>query len=238
MTKFIQPGDLMSSDALNEVTLKLEDLTLSFSARNKIMELVAEQKSSNELRSNGLEPSNSILMVGKRGDQQEWIAEGIANELSYKFLVITHDTLLGRDESETAVKIDELINHINTFSFAVIFFDAEFDKTFRVTYPLLRRMTKLRTNCVLVVSHSDKDNLRNMFLFDIMINVPRPTTVQIQEVLQKLCGSKIENGVPEYLHRSEFSFSDLIKTALRVKRLSFLNPGVPVQRIVESTVVD
>lgn len=114
------PGLQIRTPFRTLLSLLLPDLT-----RTLIDEFVEEQVRADLLRSEGLEPRHTMLMVGEPGTGKTSLAEAIATTLALPFHKVRYDSLVGSYLGETSGRLRRIFEHARTNP-CVLFFD-EFD---------------------------------------------------------------------------------------------------------------
>lgn len=114
-------------DFIAEITprRRLEDLILSEECRQSVKELIEEQQRASVLRSNGLDPRHSVLLVGPAGNGKTSLAEAVAEALAVSFFVVRYEAMIGSFLGETAGRLKRVFDYARTTP-CVLFFD-EFD---------------------------------------------------------------------------------------------------------------
>jgi SpoVK/Ycf46/Vps4 family AAA+-type ATPase len=103
----------------------LDTVCLSDINRTLIEEFIEEQERSDLLRSHGMEPRHTMLLVGAPGVGKTSLAEAVATALSLPLHTVKYDTLVGSYLGETSARLRRVFDHARTNP-CVLFFD-EFD---------------------------------------------------------------------------------------------------------------
>ena len=178
---------------------KLTQLCLSPEVRSAVSDLVEEQQRADLLRSYNLEPRHRVLLTGPPGNGKTSLAEGLAESLAVPILSVRYDALIGSFLGETASRVRQLFDFVCNRK-CVLFFD-EFDtiakergdthetgEIKRVVSSLLLEIDRL-PSYVLVVTATNHPELLDRAVwrrFQVKIELPRPTQVQINEWLRDL----------------------------------------------------
>ena len=104
---------------------KLSDIVLPEQQKQEIIELIREQKHSQELIVHGVEPRSRVLLKGAPGNGKTMLAEVIATELGLPFLVVHYEDVVSSFLGETAGRLEKVFAEA-TEAPCVLFFD-EFD---------------------------------------------------------------------------------------------------------------
>jgi SpoVK/Ycf46/Vps4 family AAA+-type ATPase len=175
-----------------------DDLIIDDQISQVCRELIEEQHRSDLLRSHGLEPRHRILLAGPPGNGKTSLAEAIATQLMYPFLVIRYENLIGSFLGETASRLQKVFDYAKTRS-CVLFFD-EFDtigkergdtketgEIKRVVSSLLLQMDRL-PNYVVVITASNHPELLDRAVwrrFQLRLELKAPDKNQIQVFIEK-----------------------------------------------------
>jgi SpoVK/Ycf46/Vps4 family AAA+-type ATPase len=85
--------------------VRLKDMVLADSSREKLERLLREQKAVQVIRASGFAPRRKILLSGKPGTGKTLTASALAGELGLPLLVVRLDGLITRFMGETAAKL-------------------------------------------------------------------------------------------------------------------------------------
>lgn len=123
---------------------KLSDIVLPDSQRQEIVELIREQKHTQELIQHGVEPRSRVLLKGAPGNGKTMLAEVIATELGLPFLVVHYEDVVSSFLGETAGRLEKVFAEA-TEAPCVLFFD-EFDVVLRELSNISSRKRKNSMN--------------------------------------------------------------------------------------------
>lgn len=118
-------GDDLPGLQIRTAFRTLESLLLPDLTRTLIDEFVEEQVRADLLRSEGLEPRHTMLMVGEPGTGKTSLAEAVATTLALPVHKVRYDSLVGSYLGETSGRLRRIFEHAHTNP-CVLFFD-EFD---------------------------------------------------------------------------------------------------------------
>jgi SpoVK/Ycf46/Vps4 family AAA+-type ATPase len=105
--------------------LRLTDMVLPDSLRNRLQRVLGEQRQQISLREHGLMPRRKLLLIGPPGSGKTMTASALAGELHLPLFTIVLDGLITKFMGETAGKLRLVFDAIQTTR-GVYFFD-EFD---------------------------------------------------------------------------------------------------------------
>lgn len=197
---FAQPrGDLEGLIDFQEPKLRLSDVVLSASIREKLADLVRQQVKRDWLREHAKTPNRSVLFVGPPGSGKTMTAEALAGELHLPLFVIRLESLITRYMGETAAKL-RLVFDETLKRRGVYFFD-EFDalggrrsatndvaEMRRVLNSFLQLMEKPNaTDSVLVAATNHPELLDRALLrrFDLVLEFVPPSDEQIKALITR-----------------------------------------------------
>lgn len=103
----------------------LDTVCLTELNRTLIEEFVEEQDRADLLRSHGVEPRHTMLLVGPPGTGKTSLAEAVATALALPLHTVKYDTLVGSYLGETSARLRRVFDNARTHP-CVLFFD-EFD---------------------------------------------------------------------------------------------------------------
>lgn len=176
----------------------LGDLILPPAVSESCRELIEEHQRADLLRSYNVEPRNRVLLAGEPGNGKTSLAEGIAHGLMVPMIIARYDGLIGSYLGETATRIRRLFDFARTRT-CVLFFD-EFDavgkergdaqetgEIKRVVSSLLLQIDDLPSHVVVVAASNHPELLDRAAWrrFQLRLELPRPTTDQIEEFLRR-----------------------------------------------------
>ena len=118
-------GELSSLLAVSYPKLRLSDMILDESVRDRLVRIIKEHRQIAKIRSYGLAPRKKLLLVGPPGTGKTMSAAVLAGELGLPLFVVRLDSLITKFMGETAVKLRLIFEAISQ-SRGVYLFD-EFD---------------------------------------------------------------------------------------------------------------
>lgn len=214
---------------------RLEDLTLSETCRQSVVELVEEQQRASLLRSHGLDPRHSVLLVGPPGNGKTSLAEAIAEALAVPFFVVRYETMIGSFLGETAGRLKRVFDYARTTP-CVLFFD-EFDavgkergdihetgEIKRVVTSLLMQVDDLPSYTIVVAATNHAELLDRAVWrrFQLRLRLPAPTAKELTSYFERFFASLEEqprisaNAIVKRLGR--VSYAEAEQFTLDVRR--------------------
>ena len=244
-------GNSINSSFVSQISPErtLDDLIISSSTEEIILDLIEEQHRSDLLRSYNLEPRHRILLAGPPGNGKTSLAEAIAERLSVPLVVVRYESVIGSYLGETAQRISQVFEYARSRR-CVLFFD-EFDAVAkergdlqetgeikRVVSSLLLQIDAL-PSYVVVVSASNHPELLDRAVwrrFQVRLELPMPKPAQIEEWFRRFqIRTELDMGIS---HRSlarslnGLSFSEIEDFGIDVLRKSVLEqPTADVKNI-------
>lgn len=179
---------------------RLEDLVLQPETKEVILEFIEEHRRVDLLRSFGLEPRHTAVLMGPPGNGKTTLAECVAESLGLPFFVIRYESVIGSYLGETAARLRKIFEYLRTFA-CVVFFD-EFDvvgkergdenetgEIKRVVSSLLMQMDDLPSHTIIFAATNHPELLdRGVWRrFDLKLCLPSPTQKSVEEYLKQLC---------------------------------------------------
>ncbi|MBB5353830.1 SpoVK/Ycf46/Vps4 family AAA+-type ATPase [Haloferula luteola] len=179
--------------------LKLEDLVLECSLRDRVDRILAEQKNLGRLKENNLRPRQRLLFTGPPGCGKTITAAALANELRMPLFVVRLDSLISRYLGESLSKLRLIFDAAERHR-AVYLFD-EFDsigftrdaagdvgEMRRVLNAFLVFIEKLTSNSLIIAATNYGQRLdRALFRrFDDLIEFGLPEPDQARETVRRL----------------------------------------------------
>jgi SpoVK/Ycf46/Vps4 family AAA+-type ATPase len=201
-----------SREFIAEITAsrRLEDLILSDECRQSVTELIEEQQRASLLRSHGLDPRHSVLLVGPPGNGKTSLAEAVAEALAVPFFVVRYEAMIGSFLGETAGRLKRVFDYARTTP-CVLFFD-EFDavgkergdihetgEIKRVVTSLLMQIDDLPSYTIVVAAtnHSELLDRAAWRRFQLRLVLPAPTIKELTRYFEKFFASLEEKpGIP------------------------------------------
>jgi SpoVK/Ycf46/Vps4 family AAA+-type ATPase len=118
-------GELSSLLSVSYPKLRLTDMILDESVRDRLLRIIKEHRQIAKIRSFGLSPRKKLLLVGPPGTGKTMSAAVLAGELGLPLFVVRLDSLITKFMGETAAKLRLIFEAISQ-SRGVYLFD-EFD---------------------------------------------------------------------------------------------------------------
>lgn len=214
---------------------RLETVRLPETTKPLLRTLLDEQARAGELRANGLEPRNRLLLVGPPGNGKTSLAEAMAAELGRLFLVVRYDGLIASYLGETAARLRRVFELAQSMP-CVLFFDEmdaiakersdanETGEIKRVLTSLLTQIDELPATCLLIAATNHPQMLDEAVWrrFQIRLELPTPSDADIQAYFKeaiapagRVSAASIKL-LTEALGRA--SYSDAEELALSVRR--------------------
>ena len=213
------------SFANNEVQLfheklprkRLEDLILPAKLVQSCRDLIEEQTRADLLRSYGLEPRNTILLVGPPGNGKTSLAEAIAEALMIPLRTVKYESIVGAYLGETAGKLAKLFEYAKTRQ-CVLFFDEfetlgkergdqhETGEIKRVVSSLLLQIDALPSYVVAIAATNHESLLDRAAWrrFQLRLELPRPSR------------AKLELWFSKFQERTDFQFGLEVSTLAKM----------------------
>jgi SpoVK/Ycf46/Vps4 family AAA+-type ATPase len=196
-------------DFIAEITprRRLEDLILSEECRQSVKELIEEQQRASLLRSHGLDPRHSVLLVGPPGNGKTSLAEAVAEALAVSFFVVRYEAMIGSFLGETAGRLKRVFDYARTTP-CVLFFD-EFDavgkergdihetgEIKRVVTSLLMQIDDLPSYTIVVAATNHAELLDRAVWrrFQLRLGLPAPTSKELTRYFEKFLESLEEKA--------------------------------------------
>jgi SpoVK/Ycf46/Vps4 family AAA+-type ATPase len=182
-----------------EARVRLDDLLLSFPARENGRRLIEEHVRADVLRAHGYEPRHRILLSGPPGNGKTSFAEAVAEALALPFFVVRYDALIGSYLGETNARLRKLFDYVRTQP-SVLFFD-EFDaigkergdthetgEIKRVVSFLLMQLDQLPSYVVVIAATNHGELLDRAVWrrFQMTLPFPAPDREQIEVFLDRI----------------------------------------------------
>lgn len=237
---------------LQEVPVRksFDDMVLPASVKKITNEFVEEQMRADILRSYSLEPRHKIMLVGEPGTGKTTYAEALAERLMLPLYVVRYDALIGSYLGETAMRLRQLFDFVNSRR-CILFFD-EFDtigkergdshelgEIKRVVSSLLL-MTDTLPSYTVVIGASNHAELLDRAVwrrFQIRVLLPMPTKSEIKqwlELFEKKYAMEFQYDLSKLSDElNGYNFGDIETFALTVMRKHVLSlPDRNIKNIV------
>ena len=102
-----------------------DDLVVTSETREKLMNIVLENKSAKRLLASGFRPENKILLFGPPGTGKTLSARVLSSEIGYPFAYVHFDSIVSSLLGQTATNLRKIFDFIDAGKFVVLF--DEFD---------------------------------------------------------------------------------------------------------------
>ena len=183
----LRPRDGSGGILRQEARRSLSQLYLEKSVQRACDELIEEQRRSDLLRANGLEPRHRLMLVGPPGNGKTSIAEALAYEMALPLFTVRYEAVVTSYLGETAQRLKRLFDFVRTEP-CVLFFD-EFDaigkergdvhetgEIKRLVTALLLQMDDLPSYCMLVAAtnHPELLDRATWRRFEVKLEIARP----------------------------------------------------------------
>jgi MoxR-like ATPase len=214
---------------------QLETVRLPEASKPIVRSLLDEQSRAGELRANGLEPRNRLLLVGPPGNGKTSLAEAMAAELGRLFLVVRYDGLIASYLGETAARLRRVFELAQSMP-CVLFFDEmdaiakergdanETGEIKRVLTSLLTQIDELPATCLLIAATNHPQLLDEAVWrrFQIRLELPTPSDADIQAYFKEAIApaGRVSAASIKMLLQAlgQASYSDAEELALSVRR--------------------
>jgi SpoVK/Ycf46/Vps4 family AAA+-type ATPase len=191
-------GELESLLEVVEPSVRLAQLVVPQTLRQRLNRIVREQKNFNKLREHFLRPRQKILLLGSPGCGKTMTAHALAGELGLPLFIVRLDALFTKFLGETASKLRLVFDAIEQ-NRAVYLFD-EFDslglsrgsqhdvaEMRRVLNSFLVFLENLQGNSLVIAASNHPEALDSALFrrFDDMIRYVMPTRSEMEQVLRE-----------------------------------------------------
>jgi AAA+ superfamily predicted ATPase len=219
--------------------IELAELILSNINLQIVSDFLEEYSMKDYLRSNGINPRNKILLVGKPGNGKTSLAEAMAYELAVPLYHVNYEVLINSLLGESLSRIKKLFSSIYN-SNCVLFFD-EFDtvsksrgdknevgEVKRIVNLLLTNIDKLSSNTILIAATNHPEALDHAMTrrFQITLELDAPSELEITKYLESYSKRFDIDFLYQFSYLSRmlnnFSFSDLKEFCDSVRRSYFI----------------
>ena len=194
---------------LSVPNLKLNNLIVSDSIKQKIIRILKEYQNKNKLRQYGLQNRKKILIEGPPGTGKTYTASIIASELRIPLYTVQMDKLVTKYMGETSVKLRKVFDSIQESRGVYLFdeFDAigtdrnidnEVGEMRRVLNSFLQFIEEYDGNSIIICATNNKDLLDHALFrrFDDVLHYGFPTKKEIKNLFLARLGAYQTNFVP------------------------------------------
>lgn len=191
-----EAGELLEPDMTQ---VRISDLVLEPSLRDRIQRILREQQNLSKLKENNLSPRQRLLFTGPPGCGKTLTAAALATELGLSLFVVRLDSLLSRYLGESLSKL-RLVFEAAESTRAVYLFD-EFDsigftrdatgdvgEMRRILNAFLVFIEKMKSNSLVIAATNYGNKLDKALFrrFDDLVEFGLPKTDQIRTLVTKL----------------------------------------------------
>lgn len=191
-----EAGDLLE---LVDTRVKLSDLVMEQSLRERVERILNEQKNLSRLKENNLRPRQRLLFTGPPGCGKTVTAAALATELRLPLFVVRLDSLISRYLGDSLSKLRLIFDAIERHR-AVYLFD-EFDsigftrdaggevgEMRRVLNSFLVFIERLQSNSLVIsaTNHGQRLDKALFRRFDDLVEFGLPEPLQIRETITRL----------------------------------------------------
>lgn len=177
---------------------RFTDLVLEKDVLEICREVVEEHHRADLLGSYGLEPRHRILFAGPPGNGKTTLAEAVAAELMYPFLVVRYENIIGSYLGETASRLQKVFDVARSRK-CVIFLDEfetlgkergdtrETGEIKRVVSSLLLQIDRIPSHTVVITASNHPELLDRAVWrrFQVKVQLPAPTNEQRVRFIKK-----------------------------------------------------
>lgn len=176
----------------------IDNLILTLPAEQLSRQLVEEQRRSDLLRAQGMQPRHRVLLSGPPGNGKTSLAEAIAEAVAVPLLTVRYDALVGAYLGETNARLARLFEYARAMP-CVLFFD-EFDavgkergdvhetgEIKRVVSFLLMQLDQLPSYVIVVAATNHAELLDRAVWrrFQLRIDMPSPSTDSVAVLIDR-----------------------------------------------------
>jgi SpoVK/Ycf46/Vps4 family AAA+-type ATPase len=229
-TPVIQPrGELADLVTAEYPDVRLSDMTLSLSTRQRLDRVLHEQRQRDRIERHGFEPIHRLLLVGPPGTGKSMTASALATELSLPLFTIRLDALISKYMGETSTKLRTIFD-ATARTRAVYLFD-EFDalgaqrtagndvgeaRRILNTFLLFLDDTQPESLVVAATNHPGLLDTALFRRFDAVVAYDLPTPEDAADVLLRRLGAMNTSAITwEEVanHVNELSQAELVRAA-------------------------
>jgi SpoVK/Ycf46/Vps4 family AAA+-type ATPase len=234
---------------------RLDTICLNELNRTLIDEFVEEQERSDLLRSHGVEPRHTMLLVGPPGTGKTSLAEAIASALSLPLNTVKYDTLVGSYLGETSARLRRVFEHARTHP-SVLFFD-EFDaigkergdasdvgELKRVVASLLTQIDEMPATSVVICATNHPELLDSAAWrrFELRLTLALPDGAELANYFARFAASLEEPLGVAPSHLAEVlagaSYADAEAFCADAKRRSIMSLGAKAMTDIVETLLE
>jgi len=237
VTSIAQPrGDLADLVVASFPDVRLRDLVVPATVRDKLGQVVAEQRQRHALMEQGFHPAHRLLLEGPPGTGKTMTAAVLAHELDLPLLTIRLDSVFSKYLGETGSKLRVLFDAVATQRGVYLFdeFDAlggdragnDVGEARRILNSFLVFLEQASSESVVIAATNHRSILdRALFRrFDMVISYERPSPVEAVVVMKARLGP-LGKGIRWASVREQtqgLSHADLVKAAESAAKRSLL----------------
>lgn len=222
-------GELSGLLTVSYPKSRLSDMILEDVVAEKLRRTVKEQRLYSRLQEHGLSPRRKLLLVGPPGTGKTMTAAVLAGELGIPLFLVRLDTLITKFMGETAAKLRQVFDAVNTMR-GIYFFD-EFDaigsqrglandvgEIRRVLNSFLQMIEQDQSNSVIIAATNHPEILDYALFrrFDDVVEYGLPDQARITAMLKgRLAGFSPSKSTWKKAaeHALGLSYADIAKAA-------------------------
>lgn len=226
----------------SEPRATLDSLILNLPAAQLTRQLVEEQRRSDLLRAQGMQPRHRVLLSGPPGNGKTSLAEAIAEAIAVPLLTVRYDALVGAYLGETNARLARLFEYARAMP-CVLFFD-EFDavgkergdvhetgEIKRVVSFLLMQIDQLPSYVIVIAATNHAELLDRAVWrrFQLRIEMPAPTQASMAILIDRFFSTWPEApGMTAEKVASQMgntSLAEVVEFCQNVRRRHILSQG-------------
>lgn len=201
-------GELAGLLAVSYPDLRLSDLTVAPSVRDRLERVLSEQRQSERLREHGFKPINRLLLVGSPGTGKTMTAGVLAGELRLPLFLIRLEVLITKFMGETAAKLRMVFDAVDATRGVYLFDEVDAlagDRSSPNDVGEIRRVLNsflqfldANDSPSLVVAASNHQQLLDRAVFrrfDAVVEYPLPTPAIARDVIKQRLSTLGTKGV-------------------------------------------
>lgn len=201
-------GELAGLLAVSYPDLRLSDLTVAPSVRDRLERVLSEQRQAERLREHGFKPINRLLLVGSPGTGKTMTAGVLAGELRLPLFLIRLEVLITKFMGETAAKLRMVFDAVDATRGVYLFDEVDAlagDRSSPNDVGEIRRVLNsflqfldANDSPSLVVAASNHPQLLDRAVFrrfDAVVEYPLPTPALARDVIKQRLSTLGTKGV-------------------------------------------